>query len=125
MTGNASVLFEETDSVATIRIDDGKANALNEGLLSALSDALDVAIAQDRAAMLVGREGFLSAGFDLSVMRADPEARKETRSCRAGTRPEDLRVTDPCRSCAVRAMPLLRGHSCCSRRTMFSLRMRP
>ena len=76
MKKNASVLFEETDSVATIQFDDGKVNALNEGLLSGLSDALDVAIAQDRAAMLVGRDGFLSAGFDLSVMRADPGARK-------------------------------------------------
>jgi len=76
MTGNASVLFEETDSVATIQIDDGKVNALNGGLLSGLSDALDVAIAQDRAALVVGRDGFLSAGFDLSVMRADPAARE-------------------------------------------------
>jgi enoyl-CoA hydratase len=77
MTGSASVSFEEADSVAIIRIDDGKANALNEGLLSGLSDALDVAIAQDRAALLVGRNGFFSAGFDLSVMRADPGARNQ------------------------------------------------
>ena len=76
MIGNASVLFEEADSVATIQIDDGKVNALNEDLLSGLSDALDLAVAQDRAALLVGRNGFLSAGFDLSVMRADPGARK-------------------------------------------------
>jgi enoyl-CoA hydratase len=76
MPGTASVSFDEAESVATIRIDDGKANALNEGLLSGLSDALDVAIDQDRAALIVGRDGFLSAGFDLSVMRADAEARK-------------------------------------------------
>ncbi|HEY5384768.1 MAG TPA: crotonase/enoyl-CoA hydratase family protein [Acidimicrobiales bacterium] len=76
MSGTATVSFEEAESVATIRIDDGKANAFNEGLLSALSDALDVAIAQDRAALIVGRKGFLSAGFDLSVMRGDASARK-------------------------------------------------
>ena len=68
--------LQEADGIATIRIDDGKANAFNEGLLSALSDALDVALAQDRAALIFGRSGFLSAGFDLSVMRGDPSARE-------------------------------------------------
>jgi enoyl-CoA hydratase len=71
-----SVLLQEADSVATIRIDDAKANAFNRELLSALSDALDVAIAQHRAALIVGRDGFLSAGFDLSVMRAGADARR-------------------------------------------------
>ncbi len=70
------VQLQEADDVATIRIDDGKANAFNEELLSALSDALDLAMAQDRAALIVGRKGFLSAGFDLSVMRGDAAARK-------------------------------------------------
>jgi len=76
MSETASVSFEEAETVVTIRIDDGKANAFNQGLLSALSDALDVAIAQDRAALIVGRSGFLSAGFDLSIMRGDAAARK-------------------------------------------------
>jgi enoyl-CoA hydratase len=76
MPDTASVALQESDAVATIRIDDGKANAFNEDLLSALSDALDLAIAQDRAALIVGRKGFLSAGFDLSVMRRDAAARK-------------------------------------------------
>ena len=73
---SAVVQLQEAGDVATIRIDDGKANAFNEELLSALSDALDVAVAQDRAALIVGRKGFLSAGFDLSVMRGDAAARK-------------------------------------------------
>jgi enoyl-CoA hydratase len=73
---SAVVQLQEADGIATIRIDDGKANAFNEGLLSALSDALDVAVAQDRAALIVGRSGFLSAGFDLSVMRGDAASRK-------------------------------------------------
>jgi enoyl-CoA hydratase len=76
MTQSPAVQLQETDSVATIRIDDGKVNALSEELISALSDALDGAIAQDRAALIVGREGFLSAGFDLSVMRGDADARR-------------------------------------------------
>jgi enoyl-CoA hydratase len=73
---SAVVQLQEADGIATIRIDDGKANAFNEGMLSALSDALDVAVAQDRAALIVGRSGFLSAGFDLSVMRGDAASRK-------------------------------------------------
>jgi enoyl-CoA hydratase len=76
MSTAASVAIQEADSIATIRVDDGKVNALSEGLLSALSEALDVAIARDRAALLIGRDGFLSAGFDLSVMRAGPDARR-------------------------------------------------
>jgi enoyl-CoA hydratase len=76
MATAASVLLQEADSVATIRIDDGKANALSEELLSELSDALDAAMARNRAALLIGRDGFLSAGFDLSVMRAGPDARR-------------------------------------------------
>jgi enoyl-CoA hydratase len=73
---SAVVQLQETDDIGIIRIDDGKANAFNQGPLSALSDALDVAVAQDRAALIVGRKGFLSAGFDLSVMRSDAAARK-------------------------------------------------
>jgi enoyl-CoA hydratase len=76
MSETASVVLGEADDVATIRIDDGKANAFSEDLLSALSDALTVAIAQDRAALIIGRKGFLSAGFDLSVMRGDAAARR-------------------------------------------------
>ena len=73
---SAVVRLQEADAIATIRIDDGKANAFNEELLSALSGALNVAVAQDRAALIVGRNGFLSAGFDLSIMRGDAAARK-------------------------------------------------
>jgi enoyl-CoA hydratase len=73
---SAVVRLQENDDIATIRIDDGKANAFNEELLSALSAALDTASAQDRAAVIVGRSGFLSAGFDLSVMRGDAASRK-------------------------------------------------
>jgi enoyl-CoA hydratase len=76
MSRTSAVQLQEADGIATIRIDDGKANALNEPLLSDISDALDTAIAGDRAALIIGRKGFLSAGFDLSVMRRAPEARR-------------------------------------------------
>lgn len=70
------VSLEEDRGVATIRIDDGKVNALSRSLLTALSDALDAAIANDRAALILGRVGCLCAGFDLATMRGDLEARK-------------------------------------------------
>lgn len=76
MSETPSVLLEEADSLAIIRIDDGKANAFNLDLLSLLSDALEIATARGGAALIVGRNGFLSAGFDLSTMRGDADARR-------------------------------------------------
>ena len=78
MPETAPVVLEDTDSVATIRIDDGKVNALSQGLVSALSDALDVANERSRAALIIGRDGFLSAGFDLSVMQGDDVNARKT-----------------------------------------------
>lgn len=78
MSETAHVVLEDASSVATIRIDDGKVNALSPGLLSALSDALDVANEKSGAALIVGRDGFFSAGFDLSVMRGDDVAARKT-----------------------------------------------
>jgi enoyl-CoA hydratase len=76
MSDSSGVRLEEADSVATIRIDDGKVNAFTEELLQSLSEALDIAVDRDRAALILGSDRCLSAGFDLSVMRRDPEARK-------------------------------------------------
>ena len=57
--------------VAVIRLDDGKANALSFDVLAGLSAALDAAASGSKAAVLVGRDGKFSAGFDLSVMTGD------------------------------------------------------
>ena len=76
MSEYSGVRLDEADSVATIRIDDGKVNAFTEDLLQSLSEALDLAVDRDRAALILGSDRCLSAGFDLSVMRRDPEARK-------------------------------------------------
>ncbi len=64
------------DGVATITMDDGRANALSPTLLTELEDALDRAEADDVAAVvLAGRPGRFSAGFDLAVLGAGgPEA---------------------------------------------------
>jgi enoyl-CoA hydratase len=73
---SADVLLEEIDSVAIIRIDDGKVNAFSQSLLRSLSDALDIALAQHKAVLVLGSERCLSAGFELSAMRSDPETRR-------------------------------------------------
>ncbi|HKE77192.1 MAG TPA: crotonase/enoyl-CoA hydratase family protein [Acidimicrobiales bacterium] len=62
------------DGVAVVRFDDGKANVLSYAALNALAAALDRAGADADAVCLVGREGKLSAGFDLAVMTAGPDA---------------------------------------------------
>lgn len=55
------------DNVALIRMDDGKANAINFAMLDALGAALDDAEANAKAIVLSGREGRFSGGFDLKA----------------------------------------------------------
>jgi enoyl-CoA hydratase len=73
----AHVTCSVTDGVATISIDDGKANALSHAVLAGVEQALDTTLDSDaRVVLIEGRDGKFSAGFDLSVMTAGPtEAR--------------------------------------------------
>ncbi len=64
-----SVNLQLHDTVALISMDDGKANAVNMDLLSALNAALDEAEATAKAVVLMGRPGRFSAGFDLKVLQ--------------------------------------------------------
>ena len=66
--------FDLKDRVAVLHFDDGKANAVSPAALEALNAGLDRAEKEAGAAVLLGRPGRFSAGFDLSVMRAGPEA---------------------------------------------------
>ncbi|HET6664394.1 MAG TPA: crotonase/enoyl-CoA hydratase family protein [Acidimicrobiales bacterium] len=61
------------DGVAVLRFDDGKANVLSYPAIDAFEAALDRAEAEARAVCIVGREGRLCAGFDLSVMTGAPD----------------------------------------------------
>lgn len=56
------------NNVATILMDDGKANAINHDMLDALNAALDTAEADAKAIVLAGRPNRFSGGFDLRVM---------------------------------------------------------
>lgn len=63
--------------VATISIDDGKANALSFVLIEQVHAALRDAAAESKACVLLGREGRFCAGFDLSIMTSGAhEARR-------------------------------------------------
>jgi len=62
------VTVATSGDVAIITIDDGKANALSFALIEAVESALADAATNAKAAVIIGREGKFSAGFDLSVM---------------------------------------------------------
>lgn len=61
--------YECLDQVATIRLDDGKANAISFEFVEQMTTALDQAEREAKAVIIVGREQRFCAGFDLTVMR--------------------------------------------------------
>jgi len=64
-----SVHYNLQDQVATIRIDDGKRNALSPQVLHEIYQALDRAESDRAIVIMTGRESVFSAGFDLHVMK--------------------------------------------------------
>ena len=64
-----SVHYRLRDGVATIRIDDGKRNALSPQVFKELNRALEQAEDDRAIVILTGRESVFSAGFDLKVMK--------------------------------------------------------
>ena len=75
VTGPVTTTIE--DGVAVLRFDDGKANVLSFAAIESFSAALDRAEAEAQSVCIVGREGKLCAGFDLSVMSAGMDAAQE------------------------------------------------
>jgi enoyl-CoA hydratase len=67
-TGPVTTTIE--DGVAVVRLDDGKVNVVSHRLIEQLHGALDQALEDATAVAIVGREGKLSAGFDLTEMTA-------------------------------------------------------
>ena len=66
---NESVQYSLQGQVATIRIDDGKRNALSPEVLREIYTALDRAESDAAIVIMTGRESVFSAGFDLNVMK--------------------------------------------------------
>jgi enoyl-CoA hydratase len=66
---NVAVQYELQGRVATVRIDDGKRNALSRPVLRELYRAFDQAETDRALVILTGRKDVFSAGFDLKVMK--------------------------------------------------------
>ena len=64
-----SVQYSLQGGIATLRIDDGKRNALSPEVLRAIYRALDRAESDVAIVIITGRESVFSAGFDLGVMK--------------------------------------------------------
>lgn len=60
--------YSVKDSIAVLRMDDGKANSIEATFLREFHEALDRAEADARAVVVEGRDGFFSAGLDLKVL---------------------------------------------------------
>jgi len=56
--------------IATITMDDGKANVMSPGMQAEINAALDRAEADGAVVVLAGRENRFSAGFDLGILQA-------------------------------------------------------
>jgi enoyl-CoA hydratase len=82
MTDQAPVTYELADGIASIRMDDGKANVMSERMSRALLAALDRAEADRAVVLLSGREKLFSGGYDLGLFKLPlPEI---ARALRAG-----------------------------------------
>ena len=65
-----NVTYELADGIATITVDDGKANAITIPLIDEIRAALDRAEADGAVVVLTGRPGRFSGGFDLPTLTA-------------------------------------------------------
>jgi enoyl-CoA hydratase len=66
------IRFRMEGKTALVEMDDGKANALSDGMIEALLAALTRAEAEASALVLAGRPERFCAGFDLRVMMSGP-----------------------------------------------------
>ena len=62
-----------SDGIATITLDDGKANAFSFDMMAAINNAMDEAEAGADVIIITGRDGVMCAGFDLKVMQNDAD----------------------------------------------------
>ncbi len=67
------VTYEKRDGIATITMDDGKANVMTLPMIDALGRALDRALDDGAVAILTGRSNVFSAGYDLAVFNEPGE----------------------------------------------------
>lgn len=88
------IRVELAEGVARIGLDDGKVNALSAELLGEIGKALDQAEAAQAIAVLRGKPGMFSAGFDLGTFKRGREA--TLAMLRAGARTIERLLAFPC-----------------------------
>ncbi len=74
--------YDLSDGVATITMDDGKANVMSLSMITTLSEAFDRAEVDQAVALLTGRPGIFSGGYDLAMFSESAEVVKQ--ALRAG-----------------------------------------
>jgi enoyl-CoA hydratase len=105
--------YQLRDRVAVVHLDDGKANAFSHAMIEGLHGALDRAEQEAAAALLVGRPGRFSGGFDLTVMRSGADAIRDLVTAgaelflRVFAFPQPLVVACTGHAVAAGTMPLL------------------
>ncbi len=67
MTEQSLVRYHSADGVATITMDDGKANVMSEAMQRALNEALDRAETAGAVVLLTGRARIFSGGYDMAM----------------------------------------------------------
>ena len=70
------VSYSLANDIATLTMDDGKANAMAPAMSAALNAGLDRASGEAKAVVIRGREGVMCGGFDLKIIRGDDDAAK-------------------------------------------------
>lgn len=67
------VQYQLDDGIATLTMDDGKANVMSRQMLDEINAALDRAESEADVVVLAGRERFFSGGFDLAAFQRGGE----------------------------------------------------
>ena len=70
------VSYSLADDIATLTMDDGKANAMAPAMSAALNAGLDRASGEAKAVVIRGREGVMCGGFDLKIIQGNDDAAK-------------------------------------------------
>ncbi|MDH3703249.1 MAG: crotonase/enoyl-CoA hydratase family protein [Alphaproteobacteria bacterium] len=70
------VTYSLTDDIATLTMDDGKANAMAPAMSAALDAGLDRAAGEAAAVVIRGRDGVFCGGFDLKIIRGSDDSLK-------------------------------------------------
>ena len=105
----------EGDELAWITLDDGKANALGPAMQAAIREALDRARDEARVAVIRGRPGVFSGGFDLKVIAAGGEESMQMvlggfeLALRVATQPRPVVMASTGHAVAMGAFLLLAG----------------